>query len=238
MSDVTWSLHGVSRKDPLRVSSVEEAIALVNELGFLPCFRNAVSGFSLEERTCAEDWWTGNEDADPWEWRRLIAESGKAAYGKFFSGKAGFISLEYLPLFIAFRRDCTDFDVRWEEGEAAWREKRIMDCFEQRPEWFACDLKAAAGFGKDGEKNFSGVMTGLEMKTYLCIRDFRQRLSKQMRPFGWHVSVYSTPEEIFGEETVRSAYGLGTDAARERVMTRLEELYPRSTEEERRKLLL
>lgn len=36
-----------------------------------------------------------------------------------------------------------------------------------------------AGFGKEGEKGFDGVITTLQMQTYLCLRDFRQRKNKK-----------------------------------------------------------
>ena len=36
--------------------SAEDIIALTEELGFLPFFRNGISGFSIEERTLPELW--------------------------------------------------------------------------------------------------------------------------------------------------------------------------------------
>jgi len=53
-----------------------------------------------------------------------------------------------------------------------------------------------AGFGKGGEKNFEGTVTGLQMGGYLPIRDFRQRLNKKGQPCGWPISVYATPESL------------------------------------------
>ena len=58
--------------------------------GFLPLFRNGINGFSAEERTCPQDWWSGDVNRDPWEWRQMIARSGLVAYGKFFGKKGGF----------------------------------------------------------------------------------------------------------------------------------------------------
>ena len=42
-------------------------------LGFLPLFKNEIPGFSVEERTVAKYWWSGNVERDPWEWREIIA---------------------------------------------------------------------------------------------------------------------------------------------------------------------
>ena len=87
-----WIMRGLSWTDPSRIKSWQELAAWVDEVGFLPLFQNEAAGFSVEEHTASLSWWTGDERHDPWEWRRLIARSGRVAYGKFFGKKAGFIS--------------------------------------------------------------------------------------------------------------------------------------------------
>lgn len=107
--------------------------------------------------------------------------------GKFFDKKAGFISREWLPYFLNFRRDGYDFDALWEDGKASYKQKRIMDLYAeelQDREYYSNELKQTAGFGKDGEKGFEGVITGLQMQLYLCVRDFRQRKNKKGESYG------------------------------------------------------
>ena len=67
--------------------------------------------------------------SDPWEWREIIARSGKVAYGKFFDKKAGFISKQWFPYFANFRRDGYDFDALWDDEKASIRQKKIMDFY-------------------------------------------------------------------------------------------------------------
>ena len=162
-----WIMRGLDWDDPSRIRSWEELIGLINEVGFLPLFKNEIPGFSVEEHTSDLYWWTGDEEQDPWEWRELIARSGQVAYGKFFGKKAGFISREWFPHFANYRRDGYDFDSRWDEELASMRCKRIMDQFESKDELFSFELKRLAGFGKDGEKNFEGTVTDLQMQSYL-----------------------------------------------------------------------
>ena len=100
---------------------------MIDEVGFLPLFKNEVDSFSAEENTSDLYWWTGDEEQDPWEWRRLIAHSGGVVYGKLFDGKAGFISRAWFPHFANWRRDGYDFDSRWDEELATMRQKRIID---------------------------------------------------------------------------------------------------------------
>lgn len=100
----TWVMHGVREDDPACIHTVDEAITYINEIGFLPLFKNDIPGFSLEERTVSEYWWSGDPERDPWEWRERIARSGEVAYGKFFDKKAGFISREWFPRFANYRK--------------------------------------------------------------------------------------------------------------------------------------
>lgn len=236
----TWIMYGVEPDDPECIHTVEEAIAYINEVGFLPLFKNDIPGFSLEERTVAVDWWSGDPMVDPWEWRALIARSGEVAYGKFFSGKAGFISREWLPYFANYRRDGYDFDALWEDGKASGRQKKIMDLFmeeQEGAELFSNEVKKQAGFGKDGEKGFEGTVSGLQMELYLCVRDFRQRRNKKGEEYGWALAVYSTPEHIFGYDHVTSAYGEDPDRSGERIAEHIREVYPIASGAQIRKLI-
>lgn len=158
-----WIMRGPRWDDPGRIRSWQELIRWIDEVGFLPLFKNEIPGFSVEEHTSNLYWWSGDPEQDPWEWRQLIARSGQVAYGKFFGKKAGFVSRAWFPHFANWRRDGYDFDSRWDEGLASSRQKRIMDQFSLRDELYSFELKRLAGFGKEGEKNFEGTITDLQM---------------------------------------------------------------------------
>ena len=79
-----WIMYGVDEHDPYRIKSAAELVAYINEVGFLPLFKNTVPGFYVEERTLARDLCSGDPERDPWEWREIIAAGGEVAYGKFF----------------------------------------------------------------------------------------------------------------------------------------------------------
>ena len=105
-----WIMRGLDWDDPARIQSWEELIDWIDEIGFLPLFKNEVDGFSVEENTADLYWGSGDAEQDPWEWRCLMARSGRVAYGKFFGKKAGFISKAWFPHFSNWRRDGYDFD--------------------------------------------------------------------------------------------------------------------------------
>ena len=129
MEGGVWIMRGLDWRDPRRIQSWQELADWIDEIGFLPLFKNEVDGFSVEENTSGRFWWTGDVERDPWEWRCLMARSGRVAYGKFFGKRAGFISRVWFPHFANWRRDGYDFDSRWDEELATMRQKRIMDQF-------------------------------------------------------------------------------------------------------------
>ena len=229
----TWIMHGVREDAPECIHTVDEAIAYINEIGFLPLFKNDIPGFSLEERTVAQYWWSGDLKRDPWEWREMIAGSGQVAYGKFFDKKAGFISKEWFPYFANYRRDGYDFDALWDDEKASIRQKKIMDLFAEEnadAELYSFEVKQNAGFGKGGEKNFDGTVTDLEMKMYLCMRDFRQRKNKKGESYGWSIAVYSTPEHLWGYDYVTSAYHEDASESWKRIADHMHEIYSGATD--------
>ncbi len=179
--------------------------AAVLELGFLPFFRNAVPGFSVEERTPPDLWFVKDRDG-PWEWKGPVLRGGRCAYGKFFHGKAVYIALEWLPDFANYRRDGYDFDARCDDGLVSWHEKRIYEALRAAGSMRSSELKAECGYGGDGLRNFDKVVTRLQMLSYLCIADFEYALDRHGVPYGWGVARYTTPEALYGRRLVRSAY--------------------------------
>lgn len=221
-----WVMREMDWNDPNRIQSWEELIGRINKLGFLPLFKNEIHSFSVEEITSDLYWWTANQEEDPWEWRELIARSGQVAYEKFFRKKAGFISKEWFPHFANYRRDGYDFDSRWDEELASIRSKRIMDQFEDKDELFSFELKRLAGFCRDGEKNFDGTVTDLQMQGYLLIRDFRKRINKKGAEYGWPISVYPTQETLWGYEHISSAYHVSPSESRELICRQIQKNFP------------
>ena len=153
-----------------RIRNAMELKALVQQMGFLPFFACSVPNFSIEEFTPSRYWFTENVD-DPWEWRMEVARRGMVAYGKLFSKKAGLVSREWYPDLANYRRNGYDFDSRYEEGLASYREKCVMDVLLREGPTLSKDLKRMSSFGSDGLKGFDTVMTNLQMQTYVTVHN-------------------------------------------------------------------
>lgn len=237
-----WYMKGCAPTDPLRLRTLEQAAERIRAVGLLPLFSNALPGFSLEEQTWAGDWWTDDPARDPWDWRQQLSRLPDILYGKFFQGRAGFVSAQWFPDFANLRRDGYDFDTLVDEGLASHRSQKLMAPFLTDGE--ANDaailspvLKQTAGFGKGGEKNYEGTLTELQRKTYLIIGDFRQRLNRQGAPYGWHLALIQTPEAKLGYETVAAAYSRPPEESRALLTKQVLAHFPEADQNLLRKLI-
>ncbi|MBQ3270264.1 MAG: hypothetical protein IJH09_10120 [Clostridia bacterium] len=242
-----WTMKGLSWDDPLRIRSAAELTDWVQQIGFLPFFANSVPGFSVEEHTAASAWWTGDRSADPWEWREVIATAHEIAYGKFFDGRAGFIARPWLPCFANARRNGWDFDGKWQSGAASQRERAIMEHFmdvesDDEPAFtgaaiLSTELKQKAGFGKGGEKNYPGILTGLQMQLYLVIGGFRRRENKKGAAYGMPVSILMAPESIWGYAHMSAAYGEAPSESWRRLFDHTRAMWPGAEDAEIARLI-
>lgn len=112
-----------------------------------------------------------------------------------------------------------------------------MDLFDTGSEIYSNEIKARAGFGKGGEKGFEGTLTDLQMKTYLCVREFRQRKNKKGQYYGWPIAIYCKPESIWGYEHVTSRYSERPADSREAIIRHMMNLYPIAGEKAIKKLV-
>lgn len=222
-------------KNLSKISSAADILNIVNELGFLPFFKNRIHGFSIEEM-CEPQVWFKDTDG-PWEWKGPVIRTGECIYGKFLNGKACYISREWIPDFINFRRDGYDFDSRYESGLAGYRDLNVYDTVSRYGSILSKKLKSLCGYTKaGGEKGFDGIITRLQMQGYICISDFEYMIDKHGNRYGWGVARYSTPEEIFGYEFCSSAYSREPQESYNRIIRHISSLYPNSMGSDMEKL--
>ena len=161
--------------------SSDDLIAAVEQYGFLPFFRNEIHGFSIEE-LCPPELWFADDVDGPWEWKGPVARSGKCLYGKLFNKKAGFVSREWIPDFANFRRDGYDFDARWDDGLASYKDKELYEAIDGEGGMLSKRLKEALNYRKGGNTGFETCITRLQMQSYVCIADFVYMQDRYGRP--------------------------------------------------------
>lgn len=234
---------GCDEADPLILHTASDCVNLIHTIGFLPLFSNAIPGFSVEEHVPACQWWTDAPDTDPWLWRQVLSVHPDIAYGKFFGKNAGFISKDWFPTFVNYRRNGYDFDALFEDELASYRAKKIMDVFDLDDESvgkqiMSSEVKQLAGFSKDGgEKNFEGTITDLQMQTYLIIGGFEQKKNKKGVSYGWHIAVMESPETKWGRSYVTSEYTVDPAESWKKIVQQMKRFYPTADESQIQKLL-
>lgn len=208
------------------IRSNEDVVRYVDEVGFLPFFKNHIEGFSLEEIVELEYWYDNFEKGElnwpAWSWRERIALDKSAAYGKFFRGKAGFISKEYFSDFCNYRRQGYDYDALYDDGLMKRSDKEIVDYLSKTGPVLTSQMKKELGFGKDGRKGFDSIITRLQMQTYVGVTEFRYKVdSKTGKTYGWGVAVLDTAENCWGKELCTAAYKRDPDESLERLLEKL-----------------
>lgn len=216
--------------------SAEDIIELTTETGFLPLFAGDIPGFSVED-CCPPELWFSDEADGPWEWKGPIARSGTCVYGKFFGGKAGFVSREWLPDFVNLRRDGYDFDARYDDGLVSRKDKDVYDTVAEHGAILSRELKCLRNYRKGGNTGFDTVITRLQMQTYITIGDFVYLQDKFGRPYGWGVAEYTTPEAQLGYDFITSAYRRKPEESKERILAHLRGVLPEVGEGQIAKLL-
>lgn len=211
--------------------SPEDIINLVQEIGFLPFFKNPISGFSVED-CCPPRLWFAGDVEGPWEWKGPVARSGKCVYGKFFSGKAGFVSVGWFPDFANYRRDGYDFDARFDDELASYKDKGLYDAIASHGTLLSRELKELCNYRKGGNKGFDTVITRLQMQTYVSIADFVYNRDKSGAAYGWGIAEYSTPEKQFGYDLVTSAYRREPAESQRLILEHMKRVLPDVEEEE------
>lgn len=167
-----------------RISTQQDLIDCVNFYGILPFWTE--SGFSASQMSDVSF-------MKLWNLREKAINGGGIAYGKFVNKKATFVSLAAFPYLCSLRRDGYDFDSLADEGRAPKREIDVMTAVgtEPTPSYKLSQTMKIKGF--------DGVVASLQNKTYLCLNFKKSSMG---------TALLCRPEDVFGFDTVRSAYTL------------------------------
>ena len=216
------------------IYSAAQLMEYVRQLGFLPLLPSGIRGFSADEVVAPDCGYVvfpdGGWDWPLWKWKGQMVTEGGLVYGKFFAGKAGFISREWWPDFYNYRRSIAP---KLEEGSI---EETILFTLQEHGSLITRELRAACGF--DGPKmrgKFDSYVTRLQMQCRIVTEDFVYPTDKHGHEYGWGWSLLTTPEALYGREacqcehTPQESYAL--------LKEHLSKILPTATEKQIDKLL-
>jgi len=172
-------------------------------------------------------WHTGDPETDPWAWRmRVLSEREDIAYAKVFFRKAGYITRQWYPCFLAVRRGGISFAEAYADGTISHNAKQIYDAVAGHGSLPVHEIKKYAGFSRDDKSKFENALTELQMRMYITTCGEQQKLSQKGELFSWPSSAFCTTESFWGESVFEAAAKISAEEAREKVTQQVFRLNP------------
>ena len=217
-----------------QIHTCPELMELIQEVGFLPLLDSGIVGYSAEDMVDEECRYVvfddGGWDWPLWKWKGPIVQEGGCVYGKFFAGKAGFVSREWWPDLCNWRRS------KFPEPMEGSIEEAIVLTLAEHESLITRELRAACGFtGPKMRSKFDGYITRLQMATRIVTEDFVYPQDKHGREYGWGWSLLTTPELLFGREACQCERT--PEESYQRIFKHLCQLLPEATDKQIRKLI-
>ena len=183
----------------IEIHSCPELVEYIQKTGFLPLLYSGIRGFSAEEIVDDDCRYVvfsdGGWDWPLWKWKGPIVTDGNCVYGKFFAGKAGFVSREWWPDFYNYRRS------QHPAPAAGSIEEAILLTLQEHGSLITRELRAACGFtGPKMRSRFDNYVTRLQMACRIVTEDFVYPRDKHNQEYGWGWSLLTTPEQLMGRD--------------------------------------
>ncbi len=207
----------------MAIYTAAQLIDYIQEVGFLPLLESGIYGFSADaivEDDCRYVVFPeGGWDWPMWKWKGSIISEGHCVYGKFFAGKAGFISREWWPDFCNYRRSKSQQPI---EGSI---EETILLTLQEQGSLITRELRAACGFvGPKMRSRFDSFITRLQMDCRIVTEDFVYPHDKRGREYGWGWSLLTTPEQLYGKDSCSCSRN--SEESYERIIMHLRSILP------------
>ena len=216
------------------INSCPELIECVRQIGFLPLLDSGIRGYAAEsmmaEECCFTQFDDGTWEWPLWQWKGSAVREGGCVYGKFFAGKAGFVSREWWPDFYNWRRSQNPVP---NEGSI---EDAILTTLREQGSMITRELRAACDFtGKNMRSKFDAYVGRLQMATYIVTEDFVYPVDKHGREYGFGWSLLTTPERLLGRASCLCERS--PEESYQRMAEHLAQLLPDATEKQIRRIL-
>lgn len=172
------------------VRDQEGMLSLIQEFQLVPFFVNIIPGYSVEEHTPPELWFT-DENLGPWDWKIECIQSGDVAYGKFlYGGKAAFATIDVFREIINWRRSLPKY-------KPSPDQKKVLDYIEEHGSVSVSDVRQLMGLKKAAA---DALLAKIQMQTRIITGDIaRVYRGADLRYNGWQRSSFCTPEALFEE---------------------------------------
>lgn len=217
-----------------QIHTCPELIEFVQQVGFLPLLESGIRGYSAEALMAEECRYTvfpdGSWEWPLWQWKGPVVQEGRCVYGKFFAGKAGFVSLDWWPHLCNWRRSKSPKPAEDSIEEA------ILETLQECGSMITRQLRAACGFtGPKMRGKFDGYITRLQMACRIVTEDFVYPRDKHGHEYGFGWSLLTTPELLLGKEACLC--DCTPEESLQRMTKHLQKVLPHASERQIMKML-
>ena len=218
--------------EPIR--TCPELIEAIQQIGLVPLLDSGIPGFSADELVAPECRYVrlddGGWDWPLWQWKGPIVTEGHFAYGKFFDGKAGFVSQEWWPDLCNWRRS------RHPLPDDDSVEGAILAILQTNGSMITRELRNACGFtGPKMRSRFDAYVTRLQMACRIVTEDFVYPRDQYGNAYGWGWALLNTPEHLLGRDACLC--NRTPEESRQRLLSHLRTLLPQASEKQLEKLI-
>lgn len=202
---------------------------VIREVGIIPLFKSDVPGYSIEEMTDPDCWFTSSDQLGPWDWKVDAVNEGDIAYGKFLGGKAAFATIEYFAHLMNYRRNIKKYRAALGEKNPAKTRSEILmkhlspaalECIRENGSAESKEIREAISkavtpalikkLGNSYKANLipsvrksisDTVIQFLEMGTWIVTGSIRRVYrGADCHYSGWQRSTLTTPDELFSSQ--------------------------------------
>jgi hypothetical protein len=158
-----------------------------------------------------------------WKWKDQLGKQRRAYYGKYFRGRGTFISLEFLPCFLAMREsalapeDCQQFHAA---GRITAEARAIWEALTKHGPLATLELRHTCKFdSKRGNVRFKRAM--VELQCLLVVVHF----GTEQETAAWASGRFELTSRAF-PEAVHKAADISPEAARAAIAAKYREWHP------------
>lgn len=172
------------------VLSAEGMLSLIKEFQLIPFFVNPIPGYSVEEHTPPDLWFT-EDNLGPWDWKIECVRSGDIAYGKFlFGGKAAFATVDVYREIMNWRRSLPKYKPTQDQ-------QKVLDYLEEQGSITVPEVRKLMGVTKSAA---DALLARIQMQSRIITGDItRVYRGMDLKYSGWQRSSFCTPEALFEE---------------------------------------
>ena len=200
------------------LTSYQDFVEQVNEMGFLPISGLTPGLPSLGDLTPDGNWHTGDPDTDPWQWKDRAAREKKLAYGCILNGQKGFVSSQLYAAFYTAFYPPEPMPVRWAEGLVDRTTWSLWNLFEKQSVVNTFEAHRMLAGNSSSSSRIDNRLQALQAAYYITGAGNARKVSRAGQEYGWLAMRYQRVLDWAPEGWLTDAPGMRVNEAWEIIL--------------------